>query len=353
MEIGLEKLVGIKKAYINVPSFLLGDPALKLLPKDRVVLEILEDTAPSRKNLDAVEELHQLGYKIALDDYVFGSSQAEFLPFADIVKVDLLLNKGKMLDQTAQQLRKTKVKMLAEKVETMEVFSQCQALGFHYFQGYFCAKPELVRSNTIPGSLANLIILLSRMQDSSVTLNQLEQLIAMDLGLTYRLLRMVNSVIVNPNDKVDSLRSALLILGLERVRSLVSLLTLAAIEAKPDELMVTALIRAKMCETVSSMNGCSDTSRHFMVGLLSVLDSMLDMPMEDILRQIPLTSEMKDVLLGLDVACPLNDSLSMVKAFERGDWDSFGAKTDVAPKINSCYVAAVQWADKAAASIAA
>jgi EAL and modified HD-GYP domain-containing signal transduction protein len=353
-EIGLEKLVGTKKAYINVPDFLFTEPALLLLPPDRVVLEILEHTLPTRRNLDAVQQLAGKGYKFALDDFEYDSPQAEFLPFVKIVKVDLLQTKALKLEKAVQQLTKTKVKLVAEKVENMESFNKCQALGFHYFQGYFCAKPELVTGNTIPNSLANLITLLNRLQDASVTLNELDQMISVDVGLTYRLLRMVNSVVVNPADEVDSVRTALLILGLERVRALVSLLALAAIEAKPSELMVAALVRAKMCESIAGVKGLGDTSRHFMVGLLSVLDAMLEMPMSDILKQIPLSGQMKEVLLNSEgISSPLGESLSVAKAFEVGDWDQIGKAAEATPQISRCYLAAVQWADKAAASIAA
>jgi EAL and modified HD-GYP domain-containing signal transduction protein len=318
-----------------------------------VVLEILENVEPTALAIDQVRELAELGYRVALDDFVFGSPQVEFMPYVKIVKVDLTENKGRLLNQTVDMLKKCRVKLLAEKVETLAMYNQCQVLGFHYFQGYFCAKPEIVSGKTVPAQVTTLVNLLNRIQDADISLAELESLIAPDLGLTYRLLRMVNSVSINPNDVVDSLRSALLILGIERVRSLASLLALAAMDATPDELMVTAMVRAKMCESIAPLMGHRDPSRHFTVGLLSVLDKILDMPMAEILNQIPLSPELKAALADESAQGPLRETLALAEAFEAGNWQLIESNYSDRPEVSECYLDAVEWADRTATTIAA
>ena len=353
VEIGLDRLVGKKPAYINIPHYLLDDPSLFLLPKDRVVLEILEDTEPTEVNLKAVSKLADAGYKLALDDFVFGSPLIEFLPFAKIVKVDLLGNTPKQIASCAQLLQASKVRLLAEKVETMSIFAKCQAQGFHYFQGYFCARPEIVAGKTIPSSRALLLNLLNRLQDSSITVDELEKLVSADVALTFRLLRLVNSALLSTPEPVDSIRSALVLLGLQKVSSVVSLLALAGIGDKPSELITTAMIRAKMCENVSGLMAGEDPSRHFTVGLLSVLDSILDIPMADILTQIPIAEDLKDALTNPDAHSPLTVSLQTVLAYESGSWDKVKDLDCGTEELNRCYVESVEWAEAAHECLAA
>jgi EAL and modified HD-GYP domain-containing signal transduction protein len=346
IEIGLEKLVGNRPAFINVPHYLLGDPVIHLLPMDRVVLEILEDSEPTAEALEAVSVLFKMGYRLALDDFVFGSPQIEFLPFVKFVKLDLIENSPKMLSKCIEMLKGSGKRLIAEKVENMEMFSNCQSMGCHLFQGYFCSKPEVVKGKKVPSSLGHLTNLVNRLSDPNVRLEDLEKHISVDVGLSYRLLRMVNSAVSGSHGQIESIHGALLVLGLEKVTSLVSLLALAGIEDRPSELLLQASIRAKMCELLAPVMGFKDPAKHFMVGLLSVLEALFDISMQEILTQIPLAPELKKALLDPNDSGPLGQTLRIALAFESGRWEFLSSIYERAPEIGKCYIEAVQWADK-------
>jgi EAL and modified HD-GYP domain-containing signal transduction protein len=349
----LERLVCGLPAFINIPSYLLTDPALELLPKERVVFEILEETEPTAEALTAAHSLAEKGYRLALDDFVMGSPQEEFLSACKIVKLDLLANKSHVIPAGLQKLKKSRLRVLAEKVETMSAYARCQALGFDYFQGYFFARPDIVSSRGVPASRTVLIHLLTRLQEPRVTIHELEELVSADVTLTYRLLRLVNSACLSLNHEIDSVRTALLVLGIERVVALVSLLAMSGVQDKTNELIVTAMIRAKMCESVATILGFDNTQTHFTVGLLSVLEAMFDTPMSVVMEQLPLAPDLKAALVDPRATGPLAETLRITLRFEAGEWDALEDTIVRAGSIGESYVGAVTWAEDARMALAA
>jgi c-di-GMP phosphodiesterase len=352
-EIGLDRLVGDKPAFINIPPELLGDPVLMLLPKERVVLEILETTPPGPEHLDAARELQLQGYKLALDDFVFGAPQTEFIPFCRFVKVDLTLNNPHKLKEVVDFLKKARVRTLAEKVENIQMYAKCQALGFDYYQGYYFARPDLVSSHGIPARRSTLLHVLTRLQDPKITMDQMEQLVSSDVTLTYRLLRLVNSACVGLGDEVSSTRSALMHLGLRRVVALVSLLMMSGASEKSSELMITAMVRAKMCELVAEAARQEATDSYFTAGLLSVLEALFDAPMEQILEQLPLTPELRLALTDPKADSRLARTLQASVAFEEGNWSKLEMVDGGDVDLGASYVNALDWAEQARRSLAA
>lgn len=352
-DIGLERLVCGLPAFINIPSYLLCDPALELLPKDRVVFEILEETVPTPETLRAAHGLAEKGYRLALDDFVIGSPQEAFLSACKIVKVDLAANKTHTIPAALPKLKRERLRILAEKVETMTAYARCQALGFDYFQGYFFARPDIVSSRGVPASRTVLVQLLTRLQEPNVTIRELEELVSADVTLTYRLLRLVNSACLSLGREVDSVRAALIVLGLERVVALVSLLAMSGVQDKPTELMVTAMIRAKMCEGVASVLGYDNPQKHFTVGLLSVLEAMFDTPMAVLVEQLPILPELKSALVDPTDQGPLAETLRISLRFEEGRWDELADTMARARFINESYVGAVRWAEDVRWALAA
>lgn len=353
IEIGLDTLVETKPAFINVPVSLLAHPALRLLPKSRVILELLEDIPVDQDTLQAVNDLVTDGYKLALDDFIFGSRQEAFIHSCKIVKVDVLLNDMSTLKDKVHHLKAQRVRLLAEKVETMDMFNHCYAMGFDYFQGYFFAKPALVAGKGMPQSRSVLIHLLTRLQDPMVGLDELETLVASDVTLSLRLLRLVNSACAALEERVESIRSALLLLGLEKVVALVSLLAMSGIQDKPSELMVTAMVRAKMCEGLAKGFGRAVPEKYFTVGLLSVLEAMFDLPMAELLEQLPLSEDLKEALLDPASTNQVAQVLHMVLDFEQGQWfalEAGGVDTDM---LANSYLNAVNWADEATQALTA
>lgn len=351
-DIGLQKLVEDKPAFVNVPWYLLGDPAIELLPKERVVLEILEDTEPSEANLEAAAALAAKGYKLALDDFVMGAPQAAFLPYCKIVKLDLPGNNLRTMPLDVKQLKKQGLRVLAEKVETTEMYGRCHAASFDYFQGYFFAKPDLVSSRKVPENGTMLLRLMSMLCQPGVKLSEIQELVSTDLTLSFRLLKLVNSASVALDRPIDSLQTALLVLGTERIVALISLLAMVGLGCKSNDLLTTAMVRAKMCEGLSNALDLPNPSMHFTVGLLSVLEAMFDTPMAELLESLPLAHEIKEALI--DPASPgsLGKTLRLAIAFEQGNWTFFDGSDDQ-QAISKSYVSAVTWATETKQSLAA
>lgn len=349
MEFGLDKIVGRHRAFINLTrNFIVGDCPLPLNP-EQVGLEILEDIAPDERVVAALQDLARQGYLIALDDFEFRPELAPLLEFAHIVKLDVM-NEG--LDQLAhrvEQLRPYNVKLLAEKVETHEEFEHCKALGFTYFQGYFLCKPHIVQGKRLPANRMVILNLLSELQDPGADMRHLEALIVQDVPLTYRLLRYINSACVSLRSTVDSVRTALMLIGTRTIRNWVSLILLTRISDKPQVLMITALVRAKMCELLAEEDGGSE--RYFTVGLFSVLDAMMDQPMGELLEAMPLTDEIKAAILDHDGE--LGAALQQVVDYEQAAWERLEGGTRDADTLRNAYLEAIQWASESYQSILA
>ena len=352
-DIGLQKLVEDKPAFINVPWYLLCDPALELLPPERVVLELLEDTEPTEQNIEAAAGLVKKGFTLAMDDFVFGSPQEAFLPHCKIVKVDLFENDLRHMTAHVRKLKKQRLRVLAEKVETTEMYGKCIAAGFDFFQGYFFARPDLVSSRKVPEGGAMLLRLMSMLSQPGVKLVDVEELVSTDVTLTFRLLKLVNSASLALNKPIDSLRMALLVLGTERIVALVSLLAMVGLGCKSSELLTTAMVRAKMCEEVAVAIKLPDPNKHFTVGLLSVLEAMFDTPVADLMEQLPLAPEIKAALIDPDSTCELGRSLRLALAFEQGDWSVCDELADQERAISESYITAVTWAIETKQSLAA
>lgn len=344
LEVGLDKIVGRHRAFINLTrNFIVGDCPLPLSP-EQVGLEILEDIAPDDRVVAALWDLARQGYLIALDDFEFRPELAPLLEFAHIVKLDVMGEDPDHLARRVEQLRPYNVKLLAEKVETYEEFEHCKALGFTYFQGYFLCKPHIVQGKRLPANRLVILRLLSKLQDPDAEIQQLEELIVQDVPLTYRLLRYINSACVSLRSTVDSIRGALMLIGTRTVRNWVSLILLTRISDKPQVLMLTALVRAKMCELLAQAMGREGGERYFTVGLFSVLDAMMDCPMGELLEAMPLTDEIKAAVL--DHGGELGTILQQVVDYEQADWDRLEDGTMDADTLRNAYLEAIQWASE-------
>lgn len=317
MEIGLESLVGSKRAFINLTRDFILQDYTAVFPTDRVVLEVLEDIVVDAELIEAVRALSRQGYTIALDDFVYREQFRPLVEVADIIKVDVLALDRLALRQNVSSLSQYDVKLLAEKVETRDELAYCRELGFDYFQGYFLCEPDIVTGQRSPANRLAVLRLLARLQDVDTTMEQLETIIRQDVSLSFKLLRLVNADPSLPH-QIDSIHQALVHLGPKFMTAWGSLIMLADIGDKPHELMVTAMIRGKMCELLADAQQLPDRERFFTVGLFSVLDAMLDSPMADIVASLPLTEDVARALLTYEGV--LGYTLRSVLAYERGHW---------------------------------
>lgn len=318
LELGIDQIAGSARAFINLTENFFLSHNYEVLPTKNVVLEVLESIEPTPLLMQALDQARQHGYQIALDDFVVRDSHRALLELTDYVKVDILALTNQELLEQIQVLKQYPVRLLAEKVEDQDVFRYCRDLGFDYFQGYFFCKPQIVKGVKLSSNRMAIVLLLAKLQDPDIQINDLEELVENDLSLSLKLLRYVNSAWVGLPRAVDSIAQAVRMVGTVRMRLWASLLVLANTGGKPSELMRIALIRGRMCQKLSRLQGLSP-SQGFTVGLFSVLDAYFDCEMTQLLADLPFSSEIRLALI--DRQGLLGEVLTCVMLYERGEWD--------------------------------
>ena len=343
MEIGLDNIVSNRLAFINLTRSFFVDNQNVCLPKDRVVLEVLEDITPDAELLSGVKRLSDQGYTIALDDFIYHDSLKPLVQLAHIVKVDIMALERDVIREHVQELRGHPLKLLAEKVETQDDFDFCLKLGFDYFQGYFFAQPKVIQGQRLPNNRLAILRLLGRLQDPDIKPEEVEELIAQDVAFSYRILRYVNSAAFSLSRKIESVHQAVVILGLNTIKTWTTLLAMSQVDDKPTELVVTAMVRGKMAQSLAKAQKAPNPDAFFTVGLFSALDALMDNTMEEILTQLPLADHISNALLhqqGIH-----GEILKCVLAYERGDWSHIPTGTLSMAQIRDSYLAALQWAE--------
>jgi c-di-GMP phosphodiesterase len=338
------EVVGDKKAFINFTRKLIEEPPP--FDKKGFVIEVLEDIVIDDALVKNLTRLSEENYTIALDDFINNESSHLILPLVDIVKIDVLLLNDSELEEHVQLLKKYDLTLLAEKVETHEMYQRCCQLGFELFQGYFLSKPQIISGKKIPASKLLVIELLGRLQNPETTNIELEGLIGRDPVLSFQLLKLVNSACYMLNHKIESLAGAITYLGLNQVRSLASLLTLSNLSDKPSALKDQSVIRAKMCELLGAKVAKAEASTLFSVGLLSTLDVYFDQPLEKIVASMPLREDLVDALLTQTGF--YGEILRVVMCLEKAEIDkmnwSFLSDNNITPEdINEVYQESIIW----------
>jgi EAL and modified HD-GYP domain-containing signal transduction protein len=345
---GLQSIAGGKFAFINFTQNLLIRDFATLLPPDQVVIEILEEVRPNARVLEACKSLKQQGYKLALDDFQEDGCAAPLIPYVDIVKVDWLKTPFERCRSIADELSSQGVKLLAEKVETQEHFRQAWEAGYSYFQGFFFCEPEIVEGQDIPALQTNCMLLLREINAPEPEPAAIERILLHEPSLCYKLLRYLNSSLFYFHGNIASVRHALSLLGTEAVRKWISLVTLAGMgENKPEELVLTSVIRGKFCESIgNNLNMRQNSADHFLMGLFSLIDAILGKPMEKLLNELPISTEIRNTLLGEKTA--FRSVYDLVCAYEKSNWEKV---TEIATAIKlseesvaNSYVGAVTWA---------
>jgi c-di-GMP-related signal transduction protein len=315
---GSTALTGGRPAFINCTRNVLLSDVITLMPRDRVVIEVLEDVIADEETLAACDRLRRSGYFIALDDFVPTPNTMRLLPFADMVKVDFLATNAARQAAIASDMRRRGIKLLAEKVETREHFEFALRLGYHYFQGYFFCKPQTLTMQDVPSSKLRAIHVLNIANRDGYDIGEMERAILQEPSLCYRLLRYLNSVAFGLFP-VRSIRHALSLLGQREIRKWISIVVAISISNdRPDELISNALSRARSCEAFAALSG-EDTSEAFMAGIMSLIDAILDRPMDAVLSQLPLSAECKNALRGEGNG--LGNLLRLAICCERGAWE--------------------------------
>ena len=342
VELGLDNLVGNVPAYVNVPAdFLLGAYPIPL-PPERTVLEVLENVPVTPALISALRDLRGRGFKIALDDFILTEETRPLLSVANIVKVNVLNVSRDDLTAQYATLKPSGAIMLAEKISTHEEHLFLRDLGFYYFQGYFLEMPQVLRTSRMPHDRAKLLRLLAALYDQKANLRAIEGLVAAEVGLGVRLLKLASSTAMSRGMPVGSIQQAMARLGVQQVAALVVLILASGFNDKPLELARQVLIRARMCELLAR-SATMPTDEMFTAGLLSLLDAILDRPLPEILDQLPLTALVKEALQG-GTSRPAR-ILDTVRHQNRGDLASLTAAGFTAQAVFMAWYDAVRWAD--------
>lgn len=350
LTIGLDELVGPHRAFINFNrELLLGDRAT-LLPPQRTVIEVLEDSEIDDSLIESCRNLRQLGYLIAIDDYVGDPRFDPLIPHTDLIKIDLRGVGIADRHRLVTRFRGQNVRLLAEKVETPEEFQICSALGFDYFQGYFFARPVTITRRDLPANKISALRVLREANRRELDLAQLESVLRQDPSLCYKLLRYVNSAAFGFSRTIDSIKSALVLIGDIRIRQWVSLAVMRSLgDNKPQELVAHILTRARFCESIALLSElASRSSEFFLMGMFSLFDALVDRPLVEILDELHVSNDVRASLLASDSDSVFVRVYSLVRAYEHSDWDhvtSDCSKLGLTPQsVCSVYVESVRWA---------
>ncbi len=348
LEWGFDRVVGDRYGFINAASGILHSGILDILPADRAVIELEEEMVFDAPVLDAIRAGHARGLRFALDDVtsVDRPGFADVAPFISVVKIDLQGvaegQLGTLVDDVRQRF--PGALRLAQKVEEHSQFGQAVDLGFDLFQGYFFAKPEVMGRTERPANLTAAIQLMSEVNRPEVDLDRVEQLISTDPTLAYGLLRLVNSSSYGLTVHVQSIRHAIVMLGLAQVRHLAVLLTMATTaQAVSEELIVLAATRARMA---AGMAGDDDAlaNMSFTAGLLSVIDAVFQCPMAELVSDLPLQNDVRRALV--DGTGPVGEILATVYAFERADTAALERlRPDGAAQLREWFGDGAQWGE--------
>jgi len=300
-EFGIEEVLGGKLGFINVNLDVLLSEVIELLPIEQTVLELLEIIELNEQVVERCRELRKLGFKIALDDHVFSENNSEIYRFVNIVKIDILQSDLEDLPGIIQKFSNTRIKLLAEKVETVEQFEACYRMGFDFFQGYFFARPMILNRKRIDISgMAMMKLLQQLIMDASI--EEIEQTFKENPSLSYNLLRLVNSVGIGLRNKIKNLRHAIILLGINHLRRWVQLSLFSINDGRGlnHPLLELAVVRGRMMEILIDKRGLQNeiSEAAFMTGILSLLDVLFEVPMSEIVESLNLTDDVSNALLS-------------------------------------------------------
>lgn len=328
LNMDLEELTEGKPALVNFPTHFLSKHLLYMQPYKNIVVEILETVSPSEQNFCIIKELFNIGYYLALDDFVYSPQWERFLPFFKLIKIDIIATPLDSVSHLIPMFKRYNLKLLAEKVETLDEFKLAESLGFDYFQGYFFCKPEIMEGKEIGATQYSIMSIYNEIIKPEFSFHKLERFFSQDLDLTYKLLKFVNSSQFKHAKEFTSIKQTMVFLGENKLRKFVSLIILAELNPnKPAVLIHNTMIRARLCEELVSLMGYpSLIESAFLTGLLSTLDAILDKPMARALEQLPLDRQIKCALLKNEGY--LAHCLQLALAYMEGDWGSVDYFTD-------------------------
>lgn len=354
---GLNLLTAGKKAFVNFTRDVLLEDHAYLLPPGRTVVEVLETVAPDDRVIAACRGLKRAGYLLAMDDYVGDAGSAPLIELADIIKVDFRGITPEQRRLFVRQFKPRRIKLLAEKVETWEEWREAVALGYTYFQGYYFRKPEMLSRKALPLSRLNYLRLLEELNRREVDFDRIERVIKQEAPLALKLLSYMNSALFGCGSRVTSIKHAAMLLGSQNLRRWANVTAMMGLcDGKPPELFVTCIARARFCELLGRDAGLGHkTLDLFLTGLLSLIDAILDRPLEEALAQFAVPEAVREAIMR--ERTPAGHVCALARAYEGGDWDRVAeaARTLNVPvaEVADVYRRAVEWSAEARGTLGA
>lgn len=345
----LSKFTGGERAFINFTRNLLINQIPLLFPRATTVVEILENVRAEEKVVSACREIAEKGYMIALDDFVYTSDLEPLISLAKIIKIDFRQGPIEIVEENVRALQKHNKKLLAEKIESYEEFQTAIDLGFHYFQGYFFAKPQIIKRKRLATSKLNLLRIMGEINRLELDFDHLEKYVSLDITISYKLLNYINSAYYRRVVEISSIRQAIVLLGEIEIRRFLSLMAMSKLaDNKPDELIKLSAFRAKFCELLGINYKLSYAPEElFTLGLFSIIDAIMDDSMENIMEKLPLSQNIKDALVS--GKADIVNCLKLAKSYEKGQWDNvavFLEKLNIKDdKLPAIYIQALEVAE--------
>ena len=349
INIGMDNLVEDKYAFINFDSTLINNDIPSLLNKDSVVIEVLEDVKPDRVFLSNLLALKKQGYTLALDDFTLDYPYQNTIPLYDIIKVDFMLAGLDGAKKIMDKYKNGKRKFLAEKIETVSEFNTALDMGYDYFQGFFFSKPEIIQGKAAMSINMQFLKLKEEINKNEVDFNNISKIIESDIGLSYKLLRLVNSFSLN--SQVSSIRHALAILGVKEIEKWLNFIMISDFVADgADEVVRLSIIRSRFAELIAEHSNQPQIKyQASLVGLFSMIDVVMGKPFDKIFKEIPMSQHVKDAITNKPTS-PLYDMFQVVLSYEKADWDTLDNYTSKlslkSNEIPDLYFESVSWANK-------
>ncbi|MGB3211179.1 MAG: HDOD domain-containing protein [Desulforhopalus sp.] len=348
LTVGIDNISNGKNVFINFTEDLLVRGIPTMFPEEKVIVEVLENVPPTDAVISACQDLQEKGYALALDDFVYQENLVPLIEIAKFIKVDFRLTPIDEIATLISALKNYPCYLLAEKIETYQEFNQAKEMGFSYFQGYFFARPEILKNKEISSSQLIMIKLICEINKAEFDVKNLESLINCDVSIAYKLLKYLNSSYFSRVQPISSVKQAIAFLGDYGIRLFVSLVVASKLaEQKPSELIRTSIIRANVLFRIGEELNTQSTEL-FMLGLFSLIDAMLDNNMENLLKQLPVAPDIQEALVGR--TGKLFPFLHLIESYEACNWECLEeeiAKINIgADKLIEFYIDAVKLADQ-------
>ncbi|MFD1381761.1 EAL and HDOD domain-containing protein [Rhodanobacter aciditrophus] len=341
LDLGLHNLVGSGKAFVNFPRGYLINPSGVPLPKEHTVIEVLETAGFDAVLLASLRRWHGAGFKLALDDFVFEPKLSPFVEIADYVKLDMKALGKEAFHKQVEMLKPFKVKLIAEKVETWEDYHFAKLLEVDYYQGYFFEKPESIsRKASRVNQMTLLQLMAAMMKASDLSISELESIVSQDIGLVHKLLKYLNSPMTGLMASVDSLRLAIMLIGIDQLKAITNLLLMSEMTADREALQSQVLLRAKHAELFAKKRQYANEDRYFLAGMLSLIDVCVGIDLDTILSELPLPLEFTSAIV--ERSGRVGYTLDLIEAYEKQR--PIKAPEDVT-LLAETYTEAVKWVE--------